>query len=157
MIRFIAAIDIRRGLANENGIPWQGKLPTDVAYFRNKTTGGNLLMGYGWYQEQEHPLANRRNIVATTKDELLRDGFEKVKDAREYLRNSTQDVWVGGGAQLFETTIDLADELYLTKIETDFHCTKFFPPYETNFKLVSSRGPIAENGLQFSFCIYQRF
>lgn len=156
MIRFIAAIDSKRGLANERGIPWQGKLPTDVAYFRSQTIHGNIMMGYGWYSEQQLPLPERRNLVATSKSELLRDGFEKVADAREFLKNTTEDIWVGGGAALFVSTLDLADELYLTRIDHDFDCTKFFPAFENNFALQSRSKPQTENGLTFCFEIWQR-
>src|SRR5665213_4637256 len=107
MIRFIAALDSKNGLANDHGIPWQGRLPTDVAYFRIKTLYGNVMMGYGWYTEQKLPLPERRNLVATTKAEPLREGFELVQDAREFLKATNEDIWVGGGAALFMSTLDL--------------------------------------------------
>ena len=134
MIRFIAALDNKRGLANEHGIPWQGKTPTDVAHFREKTLNGNVMMGYGWYVEQKQPLPDRRNLVATPElKEPLRPGFEHVPDATAFLKNAKEDVWVGGGAALFASTIDLAHELHLTLLEADFNCTKFFPEYEQAF------------------------
>lgn len=156
MIRFIAAVDSKLGLADEHGIPWQGSLPTDVAYFRSKTLGSNVMMGYGWYVEQKQPLPQRRNLVATTKDEPLHEGFEPVHDARKFLAEIHEDMWVGGGAGLFASTLDLADELYLTRIERDFHCTKFFPPFEDKFKLKSSSNPQTENGLTFHFEVWGR-
>lgn len=156
MIRFIAALDSKRGVADDHGIPWQSKIPTDVRYFRDKTIGGNLLIGYGWYQEMQKPLPNRRNIVATTKTEVLRPGFEKVSDARKFLLNSKEDIWVGGGAGLFASTLDLADELYLTFVEGDFNCTKFFPEFEDKFEKVSESEPITENGVTFRFTIWKR-
>jgi len=156
MIRFIAAIDERRGLANEHGIPWQSKVPTDAAYFRSKTIHSNLMMGYGWYVEQKLPLPERRNLVATTNPEPLREGFERVTDAREFLQNATEDIWVGGGAILFTNTLDLADELYITQLNGDFQCTKFFPEFEGSFVLKSKSEPITENNITFWFEIWQR-
>ena len=178
MIRFIAAIDSKHGVANEHGIPWQGKLPTDVAYFRNKTLHGTVMMGYGWYKEQQLPLPERRNLVATSNSEPLRPGFERVPDAREFLNKfksrfthhpsgvvSTAgqqdsvvrepDIWVGGGAGLFASTLDLADELYLTLIDWDFHCTKFFPQFEQDFEKVSESEPQTENGITFKFTVWK--
>ena len=156
MIKFIAAVDNKLGIANEHGIPWQGKLPTDVAYFRNKTLGGNVMMGYGWYLEQKLPLPNRQNLVATSRPEVLREGFTKVKDARKFLGTATDDIWVGGGARLFEQTIDLADELYVTRIERDFHCTKFFPEFENSFRLVSQTKEQVESGIAFRFEVWRK-
>jgi len=157
MIRSIVAIDEKRGMANNGGIPWQGKIPSDTAYFREKTlSGGIILMGYGTYAEFKQPLHERKNFVATHKVEPLRDGFNKVHDAREFLQQATENVWNIGGAALFEDTLDLNDELYVTKLQGDFDCTKFFPEYEDTFKLVSESEPVVENGITFTFCVYKR-
>lgn len=155
MIRFIAAVDEKLGLADEHGIPWQGKLPTDVAYFRSKTLHGNVMMGAGWYKEQEKPLPDRRNFVATSSIEPLRPGFERVSDAREFLKSFTEDIWVGGGAALFTSTLDLANELYLTRIDADFHCTKFFPAFEDKFELAKRSEDHEENGITFRFEVWK--
>lgn len=156
MIRFIAAIDSKRGIADENGIPWQRKLPTDVAYFRDKTLGGNVMMGAGWYKEQLKPLPDRRNLVATSEPGDLRPGFEKVEDARKFLQEFKGDVWVGGGAGLFSSVLDLAEELYITQLDQDFHCTKFFPDFKDKFVLASESPKQTENGITFSFQIWRK-
>src|SRR3989344_9485490 len=156
MIRFIAAIDKKRGVANDHGIPWQGKIPTDVAHFREKTLYGNVMMGAGRYKEQEKPLADRRNIVAMGSPEPLRPGFEGTTDARKFLQEFKGDIWVGGGAALFASTLDLADELHLTLLESDFNCTKFFPEYQQGFEKVSESEPIIENGITFRFTVWKR-
>ncbi len=154
MIRCIAAIDERHGLANDKGIPWQ--LLTDKHYFREKTEGGIVLMGYKTYEEFAQPLPNRRNIVASTSQQTVRQGFELIDDARQFLQQSREDVWVIGGAGLFEQTLDLAEELYLTQVSGDFHCTKFFPEFKDAFRLVSESKPFSENGISFTFQIWRR-
>jgi len=156
VIRFIAAIDKKLGLANEHGIPWHGKVPTDVAQFRQKTIHGIVMMGYGWYQEQQRPLPDRRNLVAVPTDEILRPGFEHIRDARKFLETTKDDIWVGGGAALFASTIDLADELYLTHLDQDFNCTKFFPEYQEQFELINKSQPQTENNITFYFAMYRR-
>ncbi len=156
MIRFIAAIDEKYGLADDHGIPWQGKIPGDVAQFRAKTIHGNVMMGYGWYQEQQEPLPECRNLVAVPTPQQLRPGFEQVIDAREFLQNTKDDIWVGGGAALFANTLDLADELYLTWLDGDFDCTKFFPEFEDSFELVSESVPQIENGIQYRYQVWRR-
>lgn len=156
MIRFIAAMDSKQGIANEHGIPWQGKVPTDVKQFRDKTIHGNVMMGSGWYKEQAKPLPERRNLVATSSPEPLRAGFEKVPDAREYLKNAKEDIWVGGGAALFASTLDLADELYLTQLQGDWQCTKFFPEYKDKFTMVQESEPVTENNITYTFQLWRK-
>ncbi len=156
MIRFIAALDVNQGIANEHGIPWQGRLPTDVKYFRDKTLNGTVMMGYGWYKEQQQPLPNRRNLVAIATNEVLRPGFETVHDAVAFLKDFKEDIWVGGGAALFASTISLADELYITQLDRDFQSTKFFPEFKNEFELVSESSPVTENGISFTFQVWMR-
>ena len=156
MIKAIAAIDFKKGIANDHGIPWQGKIPTDVAQFRQKTLHSNVMMGYGWYVEQHLPLPERRNLVATSKPEELRPGFEKVVDARKFLQDAKEDIWVGGGAGLFASTLDLIDELYLTQLDQDFQCTKFFPEFEDKFIKVSESEPQTENDITFTFQVWRK-
>jgi len=156
VIYAIAALDRKGGIADDKGIPWWGKIPADVAYFKDKTTGSSVVMGAGWYNEQQRPLRNRKNYVATSDPNPLRDGFEKVTDARAFLQSTTENVWVGGGAELLTNTLDLIDELYLTLIEADFHCTKFFPDYHKHFVRVDSNLSITENGISFTFTVWNR-
>jgi len=157
MTKFIcvAAIDSKRGLANDHGIPWQGKIPGDVRHFLGEIEGGTILMGYGTYVEMSQPIRGR-NVVASSKPGPLRPGFELVADAREFLQQSTEDVWIFGGAGLFASTFDLVTELHLTQLEGDFQCTKFFPEYRDSFRLVNQGEPITENGIRFWFEVWRR-
>jgi dihydrofolate reductase len=159
MIRLIAAIDDKRGIANEHGIPWHGKLPTDVKYYHEKVASGDLiLMGYGVYKELSKPMRGGVNYVATyEQNERFRSGFEPIYDARKFLESvEHKDVWNIGGAILFKSTLDLAHELYLTRVQGDFHCTKFFPEFEQDFELISSTEPQEENGITFHFEVWKR-
>ena len=153
MIRFIAAVDNQLGMATEKGIPWD--LPSDRLYFREQTKQGLILMGYGTYVEFAQPLHEHLNYVATTGDKDLRAGFQPVPDALAFLREAEQDVWVIGGPGLFAQTINLAEELYLTRIDADFNCAKFFPEFEADFRLVSTTKSQEENNLRFHFEVWR--
>lgn len=158
MIRFIAAVDAKRGVATDNGIPWQGKIPGDVKYYRAKMAekGGAILMGYGLYKELGDPYPGGINYVANLEDVNLRPGFELVKDARAFLEQQDGDVWNLGGAALFTATIDMADELYITQLQTDFDCTKFFPAFADDFELKSESEPVTENDITYTFQVWAR-
>ncbi len=157
MIRFIAAVDDQRGIANDHGIPWQGRVPTDVKYYHDNIKTGTILMGYGFYVELSKPYPGGINYVAVRHQiGPLRPGFAPVNDARAFLQNAKNDVWNLGGAQLFASTIDLADELYITQLRANFNCTKFFPPFKDKFQMVSETKPITENGITYSFQVWRR-
>lgn len=157
MIRFIAAVDSAYGIADEHGIPWQGKIPADVRYYHDKIRNYPVLMGYGVYVELSKPMDTAINYVASQRDDPLREGFTLVKDAVEFLEAAKEeDIWVLGGAILFAGTLHLADELYLTQLDGDFNCTKFFPAFKADFSLTSESDPITENGVTYRFQIWTR-
>jgi dihydrofolate reductase len=157
MIRAIVAIDEKRGMANDQGIPWRSKVPQEIAYFRDNTAQGDILMGYGTYLEFKKPFHDHLNYVATNRDEELKPGFEKVTDAREFLKNYKGDlVWNIGGAGLLTQTLDLSDELYITQIQGDFKCTKFLPEFKDKYKMSNESPPITENGITYTFQVWQR-
>ena len=158
MIRLIAAIDGSRGIADEHGIPWQGKIPTDTRYFREQTAEGTIVMGYRTYEEYDRPLHDRQNfVVSRSGTSSLRPGFVAIPDLDSFLRlKSDELVWVIGGAGIFAQSIPVADDLFITQLDADFHCTKFFPKFDDDFLLASDLASHVENDIPSRFEIWQR-
>lgn len=155
MIRTVVAIDENRGMADEQGIPWD--IPGDKKYFVDTlNSGGLVLMGYGTYLEVRQPFGRLPNYVATARHEVLREGFVAVTNPIKFSLEATEGVWNIGGADLLATTMDTLDELYITQLEGDFGCTKFFPPYQDDFELVFEQPPITENGITYRYQIWRR-
>lgn len=154
MIRLIAAIDAMRGLATDKGIPWH--LPTDLRYYRQTIKESTVILGYGTYVEYKKTVPGQHNFVVTHRNEPLRDGFEPVHDLDSFLEQHQGDIWVIGGASIFEQTLNIADELYLTRVEGNFSCTKFFPPFENEFALVEQSEIKSENNTSFQFEVWRR-
>jgi dihydrofolate reductase len=150
MIRCIAAIDSSRGVATATGIPWH--LPGDAAYFRDQTRHGLIVMGGATYAEFAAPLHERTNFVLTNRPDPLRKGFQPITSLDEVSSDHPdEDIWVIGGAGVFATTIASASELYLTQVLADFHCTKFFPPYDDRFVRFEQSDPHQEDGVDYRF------
>src|SRR5580700_4771092 len=150
MIRLIAAIDSQRGIATDSGIPW--KLPGDTAYFRAKTATGLIVMGRATYDEFAAPLHGAENYVLSRTSTALRAGFQAITDVQQLAAaHPHDDLWVIGGAAVYRETIAGAHELLLTQVEKDFHCTKFFPPYEAGFERTNQSVEHHEAGLAYRF------
>ncbi len=156
MIRAIAAIDDRCGLSNDDGIPWH--VPADVEHFRSAVAGHDVLMGRSTYEEFERPLPDCINYVATRRSSELRHGFVAVADPGSFLSQGVgADLWIIGGAGIYATTLPAVEELHLTRVEGDFGCTKFFPPFESDFSPVSDDPfPPADGTPGFRFQTWQR-
>lgn len=155
MIKGIVAIDSKRGMANDDGIPWD--IPEDKKYYVDKLeSGGLVLMGYGTYREIDKPYGLHDNYVATRKHDNLRDGFIQIADVRKFLQDINKDLWNIGGPGLLDETLDLLDELYITQVEGDFNCTKFLPEYTDQFTLASESNIKHVNGINYSFQVWQK-
>ena len=156
MIRLIAAIDEKRGLSTDTGIPW--RIPGDVAHFRQLTVNGTVLMGRSTYDEFAAPMPDRKNVVLTRSPDGIRAGFQRVEDLDSFLasQRGTERLWVIGGAAVYAQTIGHAEELYLTRVAGDFDCTKFFPPFEADFDLADGDEGHRENGIAYRFETWRR-
>jgi dihydrofolate reductase len=155
VIRLIGALDLRRGIATASGIPW--KLPGDTAYFHEKTTTGLILMGWATYNEFAAPLHDRDNFVLTDGPGPLRTGFRAIGSLDELgIEHPGEDIWVLGGAAVYAETINEADELLLTQVEGDFNCTKFFPPYQSDFRLAAQSDDRQDGEVKYRFETWQR-
>jgi dihydrofolate reductase len=155
MIRLIAAMDSKRGIATASGIPW--KLPGDTAYFREQTARGLILMGRTTYNEFTSPLHGRENYVLSADPGPLRTGFQAV-GSLDQLRVSHpgEDIWVIGGAAVYAETIPEAGELLITEVLGDFNCTKFFPSFTGEFRLSVQSDDRQDGGVTYRFETWQR-
>lgn len=153
MIRLIAAIDRRRGIAKNGDQPWQ--IPADTMHFRQQTLkhGGSVVMGRKLYELIGHPLSGRRNLVLSQTQERI-EGVEVIHDLS--ILDTSGDVCIIGGEAVFAQTIERADELYLTHIEADFGCDQFFPEFEQDFQLLQEDPLREQNGFLFRYCVYGR-
>lgn len=160
MIRFIAAIDRKRGIAKHGGMPWS--IPEDEKYFTDmtKTLGGNVLTGGKTFRDtyKGKPLADRQNYILTRQDTSI-ENVVIVHDLSKLLDEFIdKDLWVSGGAEVFKEIMDAgkADELYLTHIDADFGCDQFLPEYEAGFKKVEESEVREQNGFRFTYAKYTR-
>lgn len=138
----IVAVDAGNGIAKKGGLPWKSE--SDMSFFR-KTTIGNgknaVIMGRVTYEsipEEHRPLKNRHNIVISRtwrqEDNPTISVYPSLIEALAGLgsgMNQYDDVYVAGGEQIYEETVQeylyLCDRIYVTKFKTNYECDQFFP------------------------------
>jgi dihydrofolate reductase len=154
-LKLIASIDSKRGIAKDGSIPWQ--LQGDMRYFRGMTLYSNVLMGWDTFVSiGKEPLPNRTNYILTQRHVTLREDCEVIHNLKSFLGRFREDLWVVGGAKVFEQTLPTATHLYVTRINKDFGCDEFFPAFEDKFKMISCSQEIEENGVMYRFEIWVR-
>ena len=109
-------------------------------------------MGRATYNDFAEPLHQRVNYVLTGSSDPLRNGFQAIGSLDQLVtENPDDEVWVIGGAAVFAGTIADADELLLTQVAGDFNCTRFFPPFQSDFHLETRSADHQEGGIHCRF------
>ena len=129
MITLIAAIDRRRAIGFQNQLLF--RLPNDLKRFKTLTTGHVVLMGRKTFESlPKGALPNRRNLVLSHQP-VEYPGTEVYPSLEEALKHCAADeeVYIIGGASIYEQALPLADRLCLTEIEAEApQADAYFPP-----------------------------
>ncbi|CAH8771290.1 dihydrofolate reductase [Paenibacillus dendritiformis] len=144
-ITMIWAMDKRRLIGKDNGMPW--RLPSDMAYFKAMTQGKTVVMGRKTYESLGKALPNRRNIVLTRNPEWIAPDAEVMHHIESVLPLAAdEEIMVMGGAQIYREFLPLADKLLVTRIDAEFEGDEYFPPYdEAAWELAEeAEGPVDE-------------
>ena len=130
-INIIAAVARNRAIGNDNKLLYW--LPNDLKRFKALTTGHTIIMGRKTFDSlPKGALPNRRNVVVSRTVKEL-PGCEVFASLDEALRHCAvdEDVYVIGGASIYEQALPLADRLCLTEIDdTPAEADVFFPSYD---------------------------
>lgn len=158
-INLIVAIDEKNGIGKNNLLPWH--LPADLKHFKTVTTGHPIIMGRKTFDSIGKVLPNRRNIVISRQSGLVIPGAElcsSLNNAIELCKDEN-DVFVIGGAQIFEQALPLANVLFLTIIHEDFDADVFFPVINMNEWTEQEKilhQPDEKNLYSYSFIKYKK-
>jgi dihydrofolate reductase len=137
-ISLIVAVSRNGAIGLNNQLPWY--LPEDLKYFKSVTMGKPLIMGRKTFDSIGRPLPGRENIVLTRDPQWTSDGVKVVQSVEQALvageiaceAADVDEIMVIGGEQIYRMTIDLADRIYLTQVDTDVEGDAFFPDIDLN-------------------------
>ena len=158
-VALIAAVARNGVIGAGNRLPWH--LPQDLRHFRTLTSGHTVIMGRKTWESIGKPLPNRQNIVVSRQAGLHLDGAFVARSLDEALSHAIrpEPVFVIGGEALYRSALPLADLLYLTEIERDFHGDARFPAFErAAWREVARevRQPASDPGFAYHFATYER-
>lgn len=160
MISIIAAIGKNRELGKNNKLLWH--IPDDMKRFKKLTTGNVVIMGRKTYDslpEKFKPLPQRVNIVITRHLELAgqyqnsNDPLfcSSIEEAVEKAKEFKKEIFIIGGASIYQQGIKYAEKLYLTLVDHKYpDADAFFPEYSNFNKLIFEENH-SFNDLQFKF------
>jgi dihydrofolate reductase len=138
----IAAMSENRVIGQGNRIPWH--LPEDFKWFKKMTTGQVVVMGRKTFESIGRPLPNRETIVLS-RSRFQHPGARIVSALSEIdLSTETRELFICGGAQIYEQALPLCSDLFLTLIKRVVDGDVFFPPFEQDFEAVADLQDCAE-------------
>ncbi len=130
MISIIAAVAKNRAIGYQNKLIYW--LPNDLKRFKQLTTGHTIIMGSNTFRSlPKGALPNRRNVVLSrsSKDFPGCDVYTSLDKALKSCQPD-EDVYIIGGASVYEQAIKVADRLCLTEIDdVPDEADTFFPDY----------------------------
>src|SRR5262245_27212443 len=125
-------MDEQRGIGKAGKLPW--RLSSDLKKFRELTMGHHIIVGRKTYESIGKPLPGRQMIIVTRdKDYQAKDCLitHTIQDAIELACDKNEsEVFICGGADIYNQSIDLVDRMYLTLVDAEIAADAFFPEFD---------------------------
>ncbi len=161
MIISILSADKKWGLGKKNGLLFS--LPLDMKFFRTTTSGHVVAMGENTLLSfpNSKPLKNRTHIVLSADQSHNYEGVINVHSFEDFLQkikefSLKEDVYIIGGASIYNQMIPYVDKVFLTKVDEDGGAEVFFHNLDedSNFECVEIGDVINDNGHNIRFTTY---
>lgn len=138
IISLVVACGLKSEIGANNDLLWH--LPADMSYFKELTMNHHVLMGRKTYEsipQKFRPLIGRTNIVISSDVHFTNENvqvFSSIEAGIEFAQSKEEsELFIIGGAKIYEQTLQLANRIYLTKVNEMFPAADaFFPPFNTH-------------------------
>jgi len=161
LLSIIVAIANNNVIGKDNKIIWN--LPEDMKHFKNITFGHTIIMGKETFKSIGRVLPNRKHIVfsknkkliTNNKDVKIVSNISEIEDLIE----SNEEVFVIGGATIYNLLMPYVKKMYITRIYQEFEGDTYFPLINENeWKIIQKeKGTRNEkNNLDYEFIYIER-
>ncbi len=141
-------------IGNQGVLPWH--LPEDLAHFKRSTLGCPVVMGRKTWDSlppKFRPLPGRLNVVITRQPGWQAEGAVAAHSLQSAMALCTAhpDVWVIGGAQIYQQALPLAATAEITEIDIAPEGDAFAPVFGPEWLETRRERHMAANGLAYCF------
>ena len=143
MIIGIAGVDRKGAIGKGGNLPWH--YSADMKFFRETTTGHAVVMGRKTWLTIGKPLKNRLNIVLSRDSSIEPQEslvvFSDIESALSFSRSLRTDLFVMGGAQIYEAFLPHIEKWIITEVPLTVSGADAFMPkgYLDGFKVADSK------------------
>lgn len=160
-VSLIVAASDNNAIGKANAMLWH--LPEDLKFFKNTTWGMPVIMGRKTFESVGKPLPGRTNIIVTTNKDWQADGTiatTNIDDALKVAKDTNaKEIFITGGGEIYKQTMNIADKIYLTRVNTEIDGDAYFPAIdETIWEKVFEKKVVADekNKFDMSFERWER-
>lgn len=154
----IAAIGKNNELGKDNKLIWY--LPGDLKFFKENTMGKPIIMGYNTFKSLPRLLPGRKHIVLTHQKVDFPNEVDVFNDKDSLMSSLSKyegNVYIIGGASIYQQFIDDADTLLLTEInKEDSKADAYFPHFDKNNFDARVLKENEDNGIKYKHLEYKR-
>ena len=158
MTTIVVAIGLSNEIGADNQLLWH--LPKDLKHFKEITTGHPIIMGRKTYESIGKPLPNRTKIEEKKKKDWFEEGIlivGSIKEALKFAKKMDENIFIIGGGNIYEQTIDFADQLEITQVKANLKADVFFPKINPKvWKKTQETCHEKDEKNEYDFC-YQTF
>lgn len=136
-----------------------GHFPTDMAHFKEKTSGNVVVMGRKTFESLRiKPLPRRENIVITRDLDFHFSGVEVVHSIEDAIRKAFEladgkcDIFIIGGAEIYDAFLKSkwVDRIFLTRFHKTFAQADAFIELPNDWQVVEKISVFAD-GIDMDF------
>ncbi len=158
MIAIIAAYDRNRLIGKDGGMPWH--IPGELKRFRRLTGGNVVIMGRKTFESLGKPLPDRINIVLSRSEKFEGENLYTAASLPKALEMAKEkwpdkEIYIGGGANLYRQTLDMAQVMYITEIDAEFDGDTYFPDFEESRYIKEHNGHY-ESTVPYDYVTYKK-
>ncbi|MGC9343730.1 MAG: dihydrofolate reductase [Bacteroidales bacterium] len=154
ILSHIVAVSKNWVIGKDNQLPW--KMPSDAKYFHDVTMGHPVIMGRKNYEANKKALPGRLNIVITRKSDFRPTDAVVVNSIDQALGMVNHpEVFIVGGGEIYRQTLEMADRIYITVIDTIAEGDTFYPKIDfSDYKILSKDRYAADKLNPFDWTYY---
>ena len=159
----IAAVDRNWAIGNKGQLLIS--LPEDQkGVFKKYTAGHTVVFGRKTLETfpGERLLPNRVNVILSRNFDFQKEGaviLHSVDELQDFLALSADEVYLIGGASMYNSLIGLCDKAIITSIRAEYEADCYFPDLDKDpdWELESEEDPVmSEKGVEFTVRHYKR-
>lgn len=156
-LSIIAAVATNGVIGINNTLPWH--LPEDLKRFKVLTMGHHIIMGRKTYESLGRLLPGRITVIVTRNPNYVAEGAIVTASLEAAIKACGDDdeVFLIGGAELYQAGLKVGGKLYLTEVHATFDGDAHLPAFNLNcWQETSREAHKSKNDISFSYVTYER-